>query len=324
MTRNIPLQKPSEVVYTENWASGQLSYEEGAREKSTVYSPEKLDFDFIKSDHMYLSKKSNKRYPVQFWMEIIAYRFGLICGVQVPPAHVSVDKDNICRALSEWFYVEKRADEHEEFYVHGYLLLKKFDEKLDKKRGRRHCLPLLLDFINNWSEDNAVSVYMTYSFFKIFVFDALIANTDRHHENWGMVFKKDKDEYSLRIAPAFDNGTSLGHNYVEDKLDILMNDQEWLDKYVVGGYHHLRKAPEGEHFQHVELIRYFITEIPKLREVLKDILSFDMEDVKKMLLDLIRFEVPVKFTENRAKFTYAIIEAKKNALQKVLDDVCTE
>mgnify|MGYP000521846147 FL=1 len=324
MNKNIPQQKPNEVVYTKDWDSGQLSYEEGAREKSTVYSPERSEYEFLKSDHMYLSKKSNKRYPVQFWMEIVAYRLGSICGVTVPPAFVSIDKDDVCRALSEWFYTEKNTGDHFESYITGYLLLKEFDEKLDKKYGTRHCLPLLIKYLEFWGDNGSIRPVMIESFFRCFVFDALIANTDRHHENWGMIFRKKGDQYSGGISPAFDNGTSLGHNYVEEKLDALLENKDWLNKYVSDGYHHLRKEPEGDNYKHTELIEHLISVYPYLIEVLQELLSFDMECVGIMLKELTEFEVPVKFTKERARFTYAIIEAKREALQKVLNDVCEE
>ncbi len=43
----------------------------------------------------------------------------------------------------------------------------------------------------------------------LLVLDALIANTDRHHENWGIV------EETQRLAPSFDHGASLGFNVPE-------------------------------------------------------------------------------------------------------------
>jgi hypothetical protein len=40
----------------------------------------------------------------------------------------------------------------------------------------------------------------------LLVLDALIANTDRHHENWGII------EETGRLAPSYDHGASLGFN----------------------------------------------------------------------------------------------------------------
>src|SRR5215467_5980582 len=53
----------------------------------------------------------------------------------------------------------------------------------------------------------------------VLAFDALIGNTDRHPENWGFL----KRIYAAQppgwsFAPIFDNGTSLGYELVEERL----------------------------------------------------------------------------------------------------------
>jgi hypothetical protein len=40
--------------------------------------------------------------------------------------------------------------------------------------------------------------------------DALIGNTDRHHENWGLVVELESDQAVVRLAPTFDHASSLG------------------------------------------------------------------------------------------------------------------
>lgn len=50
--------------------------------------------------------------------------------------------------------------------------------------------------------------------------DALIGNTDRHHENWGVIV--DVREISIELAPTFDHASSLGcHETEETKLRRL-------------------------------------------------------------------------------------------------------
>ena len=40
--------------------------------------------------------------------------------------------------------------------------------------------------------------------------DAVIGNTDRHHENWGILRKQVGDRWQGRVAPTFDHASSLG------------------------------------------------------------------------------------------------------------------
>ena len=42
------------------------------------------------------------------------------------------------------------------------------------------------------------------------VLDALIGNTDRHHENWGILRTRVDDQWENKVAPSFDHASSLG------------------------------------------------------------------------------------------------------------------
>jgi hypothetical protein len=46
--------------------------------------------------------------------------------------------------------------------------------------------------------------------------DAWIGNTDRHHENWGLLWHADDASRSLVLAPSFDHASSLGRELTDD------------------------------------------------------------------------------------------------------------
>jgi hypothetical protein len=48
------------------------------------------------------------------------------------------------------------------------------------------------------------------------VLDALIGNTDRHHENWGILRKHTEGGWFGLLAPTFDHASSLGRELVDD------------------------------------------------------------------------------------------------------------
>lgn len=48
------------------------------------------------------------------------------------------------------------------------------------------------------------------------VLDALIGNTDRHHENWGILRKRTEGGWHGMLAPTFDHASSLGRELVDD------------------------------------------------------------------------------------------------------------
>src|SRR6266550_2815179 len=51
---------------------------------------------------------------------------------------------------------------------------------------------------------SAIDVFVGY-----LLLDALIGNTDRHHENWGLVVSP---EMTIHLAPSYDHASSLGRN----------------------------------------------------------------------------------------------------------------
>ena len=54
------------------------------------------------------------------------------------------------------------------------------------------------------------------------VLDALIGNTDRHHENWALLRKKINNKWSGQTSPSFDHASSLGRELEDRKRAILL------------------------------------------------------------------------------------------------------
>lgn len=61
------------------------------------------------------------------------------------------------------------------------------------------------------------------------VLDALIGNTDRHHQNWGVLrHAKQTGETGYEIAPTFDHASSLGRNEPEENLQRRLRENTVL------------------------------------------------------------------------------------------------
>ena len=73
------------------------------------------------------------------------------------------------------------------------------------------------------------------------VLDAIILNTDRHHENWAIVRVMHQDgRVSHEMAPTFDHASSLGRNEPPDKLVA------WLSEPGRPEWYATRSHGEGE------------------------------------------------------------------------------
>ena len=111
--------------------------------------------------------------------------------------------------------------------ISDYDGTKKFDQPLYtidlclRLVKRKSILPPLLA-----KTEDSLSAYQW--FIGYLLFDCLIGNTDRHHENWGVVAERlPSREFSTILAPTFDHASSLGRELTDDrrKFRLATNDR---------------------------------------------------------------------------------------------------
>jgi hypothetical protein len=122
------------------------------------------------------------------------------------------------------------------------------------------------------------------------VLDALIGNTDRHHENWGIIYSADgpstaatgnadrhdenwrvvysaeraRTALSLVAAPSFDHASSLGRELLDARRAEILQ-QKRMESYVRGGRGgiYIRKS-DKKGANPVELVKYGLRKYPGL------------------------------------------------------------
>jgi hypothetical protein len=70
--------------------------------------------------------------------------------------------------------------------------------------------------------------------------DALIGNTDRHHENWGLIVGPSGEVPDIRLAPTFDHASSLGRNESDQRMQRRMHTTD--PEFSVAGYAHRARS----------------------------------------------------------------------------------
>ena len=95
------------------------------------------------------------------------------------------------------------------------------------------------------------------------VLDALIGNTDRHHENWGVLLQRREDAWKGFVAPSFDHASSLGRELMDERRNQLLEENR-VGYYVERGHGAIywseneRRAPSP-----LELVRLAMNKYPK-------------------------------------------------------------
>jgi hypothetical protein len=290
-------------------------YPSGARAKDAYFSPKEPEDKCIKPNWRYLFKLSRDRFPWQFWGEIIAYRFGCVIGVRVPPAHIGLSKTyevgvDTYAALIEWFY-----DAKDEGYVAGGQYMEAYIEDFSRLKGEKHNFETIAKIFNS---DETWLEYWA----EVLVFDTLIGNTDRHQDNWGLIGKR-PPSLDINISPAFDNGTALGYEILEQNIDQF-EETNRLQRYLKHkrARHHMKWSLDGEEqLSFYEFMKRLTVEFPETRRIISQHLSFDYQQVEEVLAPLVGAvsDPEHKLTRKRLDFVLKLIFGRKRILEETLE-----
>ncbi|GEK15189.1 HipA domain-containing protein [Aliivibrio fischeri] len=285
----------------------------GARDKDMIWSP-KTQLLGIKPEWPYLFKESIFRYPDQYWTELVAYIISKHLAIDVPrvlPAMKVTEDGIVCGSLIEWFY-----DVEEERFVHAGSYFKRLIPEFDDKTGKEH----------NFSDMNLIIRFLTMKanlktdrllwLADMVMFDSLIGNTDRHQENWGVVFCADNTSH---LSPLFDNGTSLGHERFIEHIQGW--DDPRIKAYINRGKHHLRLTREDtdNRLGHFELLKgVFDANVQIAQHIQQKVDNLDLDGMLAEIEDLTRIEAEIPFSQERFEWIKKNIEIRFDLIKEEL------
>jgi hypothetical protein len=289
-------------------------FPQGARAKEAVFSPANPEENCLVPSKRYLFKRSKLSYPDQFWGEVVAYRIGCVFGVEVPPAFASWNSsNNTCGALIEWFY-----NDGEELCILAGDFLTQTQKEFDRELGTNHNLRDNEKLLRTLSSKKLIRENEWRQWWvNALAFDALIGNTDRHQDNWAILFRTENSSVSFaRLSPLFDNGTSLGHERFTDRVRNWS--EERLVRYINRGTHKVVwSLDEPELKGHFELLKRALDEWPETRPILaQNISRLNYEVLERSIEDLMYLSNPVPFSQERYEFICRILRIRLQYLQQ--------
>ncbi|GGY02264.1 hypothetical protein GCM10007160_32770 [Litchfieldella qijiaojingensis] len=322
-------QAPDQIIDIADWPvyKDYDVFPEGARDKTLRVCPEPPLFRFCLPGHRYLFKEAIKsaknpgqpRHPDQYWAEVIAFRIGRLMGLTVPPVFVAINSaTNEPGTVNEWF-MDYPGSEDERYFPGGDYM-QRLIPGYDRHKGREHNLTTIIMLSRALMRNNLLAHDWKPYWGLCLCFDALIGNTDRHQENWGLIWSNDGPR--ARLAPYFDNGTSLGHELQPKKMQRMMRDPNELNAYLHRGEHQMRWAKgDPRRLPLIEGVVRYCEHYPEVRPILIERLSqWHEEALEAMLLNLTRFDMPAPFTQSRAEFVAFLTLTRRERLLQALEN----
>lgn len=180
----------------------------------------KAKFWFRRDAALWLFKEARPN-TGEDWAEKISAELAALIGL--PHAKVELARHGTTNGVAT---LDFTADHERGYLVHGNELLFEVEPEYPKERRYRvheHTLAAVRGVLDesrvtlpDWSWPDSV-VTPWDAFMGYLLLDALICNTDRHHQNWGVLVQKRGGSEVRELAPTFDHASSLGRELADDE-----------------------------------------------------------------------------------------------------------
>lgn len=318
----------------------------GTRDKGVYIAPTRQTFYFKTS-----IKQNRKDYPFEFWSEIAASRLGILLGLPVLEYHIASCGDKIGCISPNMIDIRK------EELIEGVNLILQFEPNFRDVCKTNHHFEKIETALKsvNLIEYRRIAVEMI-------MFDCIIGNTDRHSENWALIRNKDGEslytsfkktnlfkrylaywkihkEFDIpffkvpkllaiirhRFAPFYDNGSSLGRELSEERIEKLLNDDGLFDSFFSKGKSDIIVDVEKKSF--LETIDYLLAHYPDecTHFLSKHLSRYNKEDLVTLIYNMdARFPSngfdDSRILNNRKTFIVKLIDSRINYIQMKLKE----
>lgn len=148
---------------------------------------------------------------------------------------------------------------------------------------------------------------------KILVFDALIGETDRHEENWGIMITDEQ----YQISPLYDNGCNLLREFKNTEFaEKYYSGKKNFDSYIERSKSLIYNEITGKTYTHFELIKKLYKEYPET--IKQEINNFDKLTDKK--IEEIVQDIPdYLMIDKQKEYIIKFIKIRKEKLKEIVN-----
>ena len=217
----------------------------------------------------------------EHWSEKIAAEVADLLGVSHPRVELATFGESV-GSVTESFTRDGLE------LVHGNQILARImsDYDADASFGQsQHTLANILTALDEAFVMPEAGEIAKRSFAGYLILDALIGNTDRHHENWGLLRRLTSAGWSGYLAPSFDHASSLGRELQDERREMLLSENR-VGAYINRGRGGIfwseneRRGPSP-----LELARRAVREYPVLFQTSMARLEKMNEDSLRQIVD---------------------------------------
>ncbi|SFU53385.1 hypothetical protein SAMN05216480_10690 [Pustulibacterium marinum] len=195
----------------------------GTRSKQIVKDPQTDIQHFFKGSKELASGEI--RYPMEFWSEIASSKIGAYLGFNILDYNIAFNKNRVqqvgCLSASMVRHETNNLTE-------GVVYLTGKNSSYNPEKDKTHyTFQFILETLNFFKLGG-----VTENFIEMLVFDALIGNSDRHQENWGIItyFNEfyEEIEQELNKSQNFIKRTLIKYvkvifSHIPDQLQLFNN-----------------------------------------------------------------------------------------------------
>lgn len=228
--------------------------------------------------------------------EKMSYEIAKVLGYECAKIELAKDEDNEIGILN-YLFIDINKTTHTDAI--DYL------NKQEKER------PYFYTISNIKKTLDSIDQKLFNGFIRLMIFDALVGETDRHEENWGIESTVD----GYKFSPLYDNGCNLLREFKnEETAQQFYNGTRDFDAYINRSQTYIYKEDNKHRFKHFELIKY-------LNENYHDILVNEINNLNKLtdyIIESIVNKIPDDLlTEKHKQYIIYYLKRRRDILLSI-------